>query len=376
MIITRRPAAQSRSEVAATDLPSYYSRARGFLVAAAIDRYVYLTLHQNIRRRVHQSSIQRWKRVTSIDDIRPSDHSRRHCASTGTPWRVRSKLRACRIFQPGAGSAPSGSFTTALLGALSRPQSRDRCRNHVSPKRRCHIELDVLGEPIREGRISFIAAYGKRNRRFFVQPGTITVYGRNQLATHPLKIARQFSKIISSCSLRGYTRSAFQHSQKIKTGADPKSKRFAAMIDNLHRVKGTWAGNKSAERARRRAKHPCADFAGLMHEHWEGSSDGGGEMSNDRNRRIGTGWGAKNGGAPAGKADRGPGGKAAFLNVLHRRDKDANCATPMAGGAGGGLAGKFFWGRGGPQFFRFFNRGFWHRGGNPGGFPREILLKG
>jgi len=29
-----------------TDLPSYYREHEGFLVAAAIDRYVYITIHQ------------------------------------------------------------------------------------------------------------------------------------------------------------------------------------------------------------------------------------------------------------------------------------------------------------------------------------------
>jgi galactokinase/mevalonate kinase-like predicted kinase len=32
-----------------TDLPSYYEKFGGFLIAAAIDRYVYITLHETFR---------------------------------------------------------------------------------------------------------------------------------------------------------------------------------------------------------------------------------------------------------------------------------------------------------------------------------------
>ena len=37
-----------------TDLPSYYREHEGFLIAAAIDRYVYITLHHDIRRLSHR----------------------------------------------------------------------------------------------------------------------------------------------------------------------------------------------------------------------------------------------------------------------------------------------------------------------------------
>ena len=45
MIITRSPLRISLGG-GGTDLPSYYKKHSGFLVAAAIDKYVYITLHQ------------------------------------------------------------------------------------------------------------------------------------------------------------------------------------------------------------------------------------------------------------------------------------------------------------------------------------------
>src|SRR5579862_4874092 len=45
MIITRSPLRISLGG-GGTDLPSYYRKHSGFLIAAAIDKYVYITLHQ------------------------------------------------------------------------------------------------------------------------------------------------------------------------------------------------------------------------------------------------------------------------------------------------------------------------------------------
>ena len=45
MIITRSPLRISLGG-GGTDLPSYYEEHGGFLIAAAIDKYVYITLHE------------------------------------------------------------------------------------------------------------------------------------------------------------------------------------------------------------------------------------------------------------------------------------------------------------------------------------------
>ena len=45
MIITRSPLRISLGG-GGTDLPSYYEQHTGFLIAGAIDKYVYITLHR------------------------------------------------------------------------------------------------------------------------------------------------------------------------------------------------------------------------------------------------------------------------------------------------------------------------------------------
>src|SRR3984893_4837935 len=51
-----------------TDLPSYYREHEGFLVAAAIDKYVYLTLHQSFGQHIILKYSE-MERVSSADKI-------------------------------------------------------------------------------------------------------------------------------------------------------------------------------------------------------------------------------------------------------------------------------------------------------------------
>src|SRR6201995_1508596 len=67
MIITRSPLRISLGG-GGTDLPSYYREHTGFLIAAAIDKYVYITLHETF---VTELIIKysKLERVQSIDQI-------------------------------------------------------------------------------------------------------------------------------------------------------------------------------------------------------------------------------------------------------------------------------------------------------------------
>ena len=58
-----------------TDLPSYYREQGGFLIAAAIDKYVYITVHQTFIDDliVKYSELER---VGSIDELKHPDHPR------------------------------------------------------------------------------------------------------------------------------------------------------------------------------------------------------------------------------------------------------------------------------------------------------------
>jgi D-glycero-alpha-D-manno-heptose-7-phosphate kinase len=138
-----------------TDLASFYERHGGFLIAAAIDKYVYITIHE-----------------TFVDDliIKYSKLERVACAEQVEHPIFREALRLLGVgggaleissmadIPAGTGLGSSGSFTTALLKALHTYK-----KNIVHPRelaeQACHIEIELLHEQIGK-QDQYIAAYG------------------------------------------------------------------------------------------------------------------------------------------------------------------------------------------------------------------------
>src|ERR1044072_1637504 len=67
MIITRSPLRISLGG-GGTDLPSYYRKFGGFLIAGAIDKYIYITIHQTFIE-VFITKVSSLERVSSIEQV-------------------------------------------------------------------------------------------------------------------------------------------------------------------------------------------------------------------------------------------------------------------------------------------------------------------
>ena len=167
MIITRSPLRVSLGG-GGTDLPSYYREHGGFLVAAAIDKYVYITLHQTF---VQELIIKysKLERVATIDEIEhPIIREALRFVGVDNPH---LELTSMADIPAGTGLGSSGSFTTALLKALHAYK-----RNIIHPAElaaeACAIELDRLGEPIGK-QDQYIAAIGGITAFTFHQNGRV-----------------------------------------------------------------------------------------------------------------------------------------------------------------------------------------------------------
>ena len=154
MIICRSPLRISLGG-GGTDLPSYYRQHEGFLIAAAIDKYVYITLHQTF---VHDLIIKysQMERVPSVAQIQhPIVREAMTLLEIGE---TNLEITSMADIPAGTGLGSSGSFTTALLKTLHIYK-----KNVIHPEelaeQACHIEIDRLGEPIGK-QDQYIAAYG------------------------------------------------------------------------------------------------------------------------------------------------------------------------------------------------------------------------
>src|SRR3954464_15009625 len=98
-----------------TDLPSYYREQGGFLIAAAIDKYVYITVHETFV----DDLIVKYSRLERVPSAEHIEHpifreAFRLLAMDGKSLEISSMAD----IPAGTGLGSSGSFTTALLKAL------------------------------------------------------------------------------------------------------------------------------------------------------------------------------------------------------------------------------------------------------------------
>ncbi len=245
-----------------TDLASYYREHEGFLVAAAIDKYVYVTVIKPFTPGI-------FLKYSSIEHVERAEDVRHHIireALIEFEWETpQIEITSLADIPAGTGLGSSGSFTTALLRALHTYR-----RNIVHPRElaehACRIEIDHLGEPIGK-QDQYIAAYGGLTCFTFRRDGAVQAV--------PLMMEEEARYALQDNLLlffTGLSRSASSvlREQDRRTKSDD-----AAMIANLHFVKDIGRRSRDALEA-----GDLRRFGTLMHEHWDYKRRRSGAMSN------------------------------------------------------------------------------------------------
>ena len=261
MIITRSPLRITLGG-GGTDLPSYYEKAGGFLIAAAIDKYVYATVMRPFVPGIYLKYSE-LEHVERIEDVRHPII--RECLAMMDIRTPQIEITTLADIPAGTGLGSSGSFTTALLKAL---HSHRRRLLHPADLARlaCHVEIERLGEPVGK-QDQYIAAYGGLSCFDFHPDGTVEA--------RPLDVSMDTLFDLEDNLLlffTGFSRSAAsilkdQHVRSTAVDTD--------MLSNLHYVKELGYRSKAAlERGN------CREFGELMHEHWEHKKQRSTGMSN------------------------------------------------------------------------------------------------
>jgi D-glycero-alpha-D-manno-heptose-7-phosphate kinase len=247
-----------------TDLPSYYEKFGGFLIAAAIDKYVYITLHDTFV----PDLIVKYSELERVPDASQLKHPIIREAFNLVGIGGQSlELTSMADIPVGTGLGSSGSFTTSLLKALHAHK-----RNLVHPAelaaQACEIELGRLKEPIGK-QDQYIAAYGGITCFKFLKDGSVEAW--------PLKISRETRDNLEDNLLlffTGYSRNA----SAILQEQDRKSKaNDQEMIENLHFIKDLGLQSQKALES-----GELEEFARLMDVHWQRKKQRSGGMSNPK----------------------------------------------------------------------------------------------
>lgn len=259
MITTRSPLRISLGG-GGSDIASFYEKFGGFFISAAIDRYVYITIHQRFVR----SFLLKYSRLEEADSVADVTHPLiREClrlvdSSPGL------EITSMADVPAGTGLGSSGSFATALLLALQvlkrvPPQPGDLA------EQACHVEIDVLKEPVGK-QDQYIAALGGVREFEISRDGTVT--------SQPLSLSDDLLADLEDNLLlffTGYTRSA---SEILKEQDDKSKKSDPETLEYLKLVKEL--GLKSRE-ALTQGDFP--EFARLMNVHWEAKKQRSPSMS-------------------------------------------------------------------------------------------------
>jgi D-glycero-alpha-D-manno-heptose-7-phosphate kinase len=287
-----------------TDLPSYYSRHGGFLIAAAIDKYVYVTVMRPFTPGIYLKYSQ-LEHVQQVDEVRhPILREAIRMLDFKTP---QIEITTLADIPAGTGLGSSGSFTTALLKALYTHRRRLLPPDELA-EAACEIEIERLGEPVGK-QDQYIAAYGGVTCFEFHPAGRVT--------PRPLAVSMETLLNLEDNLLlffTGYARSAgsiLSDQQQRTRQADQ------AMLDNLHYVKALGYRSQALLEA-----GDTRGFGELLHEHWEHKQRRSPGMSNPQINA----WyelGRANGAVGGKLVGAGGGGFLLFYSEEHRRLRQA-----------------------------------------------------
>lgn len=262
MIITRTPLRITLAG-GGTDLPSYYEKFGGFVVSAAINKYIFIAVNRTFTDDFI-IKYSRQEKVSSIDEI---DHKIVREALRLHP-EVGPALEIVSLadIPAGTGLGSSGSFTVGLLRSIYAFK-----REHVTAgglaEEACSIEIERLAQPVGK-QDQYIAAFGGLTCFEFSPGGEVRV--------SPLRISKETLHDLEEhlvMFFTGYSRDAasvLEDQQRRSDAGDEE------MLANLHAVHAS-----SAEIVKALEQGMTRRFGELLHDHWMAKQRRSPGISND-----------------------------------------------------------------------------------------------
>jgi D-glycero-alpha-D-manno-heptose-7-phosphate kinase len=249
MIITRTPLRVSLGG-GGTDLPSYYLEHGGFVLAGAINKYIYVALNKTFSND-YVLKYSKQENVATIDQI---DHPivrevfKKHGVKPST------EMVSVADIPAGTGLGSSGTFTVGLLRSVSAYQ-----RRHATPgmlaSEACQIEIEDLHRSVGK-QDQYIAAFGGLTCFNFEQDGSVSIT--------PLQISSDTLHDLEEHLLMFFTGYSRDAEDMLEDQKKRSEKNDPDMLENLHFIKKLGIQSKEALEAGKTKL-----FGELMHEHWE-----------------------------------------------------------------------------------------------------------
>jgi D-glycero-alpha-D-manno-heptose-7-phosphate kinase len=248
MIISRAPVRLSMGG-GGTDLASYYEKYGGFLMAAAINKYVYVMANKRFMKSIRLS----YSKTETVDDVNQIEHNIFREALKFTEIENQIELVSIADVPSQCGLGTSSTFAIALLNVLLHYQ-RKYVDLHRLADIACHIEIDLLQQPIGK-QDQYAAAFGGFNAYWFNKDGSVNV--------EPVRIGEE-NLIDLQNNIHLFYLNKDRSASSILDVQNSKSKEGdPGTIDRLHKIKEIGLYTKKIFE-----NGNIDEFGEILHEHW------------------------------------------------------------------------------------------------------------
>jgi D-glycero-alpha-D-manno-heptose-7-phosphate kinase len=245
-----------------TDLPSYYRGHEGFLVAAAIDKYVYVTVSRPFSPGIYLK-YSALEHVAEVTEVRHPIIREALAAQKLTTPQI--EITSLADIPAGTGLGSSGSFTTALLKGLHAFRHRPLHQRELA-EMACQLEIERLGEPVGK-QDQYISAYGGLT--------CFTFHRDERVTAEPLQVSMDTMFELEDNLLLFFT-GVVRRGSDILRDQDERA-HSADMLRNLHYVKELGYRSRAALES-----GDLMRLGELLHEQWEHKKQRSGRSSNSR----------------------------------------------------------------------------------------------
>lgn len=248
MIISRAPVRLSLGG-GGTDFSYYYEKFEGFLLAAAINKYVYIMVNKRFEESIRLS----YSKTEIVDDVNEIEHKIFRETLKYAKIGKQIELVSVADIPAQCGLGTSSAFTVSLLNGIFEYQKKYVSLEELA-KIACHIEIDILKEPIGK-QDQYAASFGGFRAYWFRKNGGVAIEPvaireedmmelQNNIFLFYLNKVRPASLILEAQNKKG------------KDGDN-------ATLERLHKIKEIGLATKKAFE-----KGTIDEFGELLHEHW------------------------------------------------------------------------------------------------------------
>ena len=247
-----------------TDLPSYYAQHGGFILSAAVNKYLYIYVNRPAADELIRLKYSRYEQVTAPDEI---EHDLVRPALQLLKLGGSLEIASMADVPAGTGLGSSGTYLVALLTALYELK-REKVPTQALAEQACHIEMDIAAHPAGK-HDPYLAAFGGFTCLDIDTDGRVKV--------SPLDISVTTVEEFRSNVLLFYTGLTRSSSDILGAQQRDTERGDAAVIDSLHRTKELGYRIKEALE-----KGDLESFGLMLDEHWQNKKRRSTRISDER----------------------------------------------------------------------------------------------